>query len=84
MLALCLTGTNTFSGLLAARPFSIPAFQTFWNYLLLNLVYTTYTLYKYGFKKYLRLILHDGWKYVILAFLDVLGNYFAVLAYRYT
>ena len=26
----------------------------------------------------------DGWKYIILAFFDVEGNYFTVLAYRYT
>ncbi len=84
VLALCITGTNTFSSLLAAQPFSIPAFQTFWNYILLNIVYTSYTLYKYGWKKYVHLVLHDGWKYIILAFLDVEGNYFTVLAYRYT
>lgn len=29
-------------------------------------------------------MLKDGWKYIILAFLDVEGNYFFVLAYRYT
>ncbi len=105
VLALCLVGTNTFSGLLAAKGTSIPAFQTFFNYVLLNLIYTTYTLYQYGFKKWSRLILKDGWKcgiYLIerrclnlytltcvlpdflLAFMDVEGNYFTVLAYRYT
>ncbi|KAL6718720.1 hypothetical protein ACLMJK_002954 [Lecanora helva] len=84
VLALCITGTNTFSSLLAAQPFSIPAFQTLWNYVLLNLVYTSYTIYRYGFKKYFHFILHDGWKYLILSFLDVEGNYFTVLAYRYT
>lgn len=84
VLALCITGTNTFSALLAQEPFSIPAFQTFWNYVLLNLIYTTYTVYKYGFKGYGKLLLKDGWKYFILAFFDVEGNYFTVLAYRYT
>ena len=84
VLALCITGTNTFSSLLAAEPFSIPAFQTFWNYVLLNLIYTTFTIYKYGFKGYGRLLWKDGWKYIILAFFDVEGNYFTVLAYRYT
>jgi solute carrier family 35 protein F1/2 len=63
---------------------SIPAFQSFFNYVLLNLIYTTYTLYKYGFKGWLRLILKDGWRFFILAFFDVEGNYFVVLAYRYT
>ncbi|KAI9678464.1 MAG: hypothetical protein M1829_002062 [Trizodia sp. TS-e1964] len=84
VLSLCITGTNTFSGLLAQEGNSIPAFQTFFNYVLLNLVYTSYTLYKYGFKGYARFLLKDGWKYVILSFFDVEGNYFVVLAYRYT
>lgn len=84
VLAVCTTGTNTFSSLLAEEPFSIPAFQTFWNYVLLNLIYTSWTIYKYGFKGYGNMLLTQGWKYVILAFFDVEGNYFTVLAYRYT
>ena len=63
---------------------SIPAFQTFFNYVLLNLIYTTVTLYQYGFKKWTQLLWRDGWRFFILAFLDVEGNYFTVLAYRYT
>lgn len=84
ILALCITGSNTFSGLLAGEGTSIPAFQTFFNYVLLNLVYTSYTIYKYGFKKWGQMLLKDGWRYIIFAFLDVEGNYFVVLAYRYT
>ncbi|KAK0101352.1 hypothetical protein ONS95_006527 [Cadophora gregata] len=84
VLALCITGTNTFSTLLVMKGTSIPAFQTLFNYILLTLIYTTYTIYKYGFKKYSKLLMVDGWKYVILSFLDVEGNYFTVLAYRYT
>ncbi|KAL9583466.1 MAG: hypothetical protein Q9203_005076 [Teloschistes exilis] len=84
VLALCITSTNTFSSLLVAQGTSIPAFQTFFNYVLLNIVYTGFTLYRYGFKGWCRLILKDGWKYIILSFLDVQGNYFTVLAYRYT
>jgi len=84
VLALCITSTNTFSSLLAAEPFSIPAFQTFWNYVLLNIIYTSYTLYRYKPSGYVRFLAKDGWKYIILSFLDVEGNYFTVLAYRYT
>ncbi|KAF2763304.1 DUF914-domain-containing protein [Pseudovirgaria hyperparasitica] len=84
VLALCITSTNTFSSLLAGKGTSIPAFQTFFNYVLLNIVYTSYTWYKYGFKKWGKMVLKDGWRYFILAFLDVEGNYFVVLAYRYT
>ncbi|KAI4282496.1 MAG: hypothetical protein L6R38_002888 [Xanthoria sp. 2 TBL-2021] len=84
ILALCITSTNTFSSLLVQEGTSIPAFQTFFNYVLLNIIYTSFTLYRYGFKRWCRLLIKDGWKYIILSFLDVQGNYFFVLAYRYT
>jgi len=83
-LAVAITGTNTLSSLLANEGTSIPAFQTLFNYILLSLIYTSYTLYKYGFKGWCKLIYKDGWRYFILAFCDVEGNYFTVLAYRYT
>jgi solute carrier family 35 protein F1/2 len=83
-LAVSITGTNTLSSLLAGEGTSIPAFQTLFNYILLNIIYTSTTLYKYGFKRWLRLLWTDGWRYFILAFCDVEGNYFTVLAYRYT
>ncbi|KAH4256555.1 hypothetical protein HBI04_158850 [Parastagonospora nodorum] len=84
VLAICITSTNTLSTLLANEGTSIPAFQSFFNYVLLNLIYTTYTIYKYGFKRWARLCVVDGWRFFILAFFDVEGNYFVVLAYRYT
>jgi len=84
ILAICITGTNTLTTLLVIEGTSIPAFQTLFNYVLLNIIYTSYTIYKYGFKKWTQLLLRDGWKYIILAFFDVEGNYFTVLAYRYT
>lgn len=83
-LAVSITGTNTLSSLLAAEGTSIPAFQSFFNYVLLNIIYTSWTIYKYGYKSWLRLLWKDGWRYFILAFCDVEGNYFTVLAYRYT
>jgi len=83
-LAVCITGTNTLTTLLVIEGTSIPAFQTLFNYVLLNLVYTSYTIHKYGFQKWTQLLVRDGWKYIILAFFDVEGNYFTVLAYRYT
>ncbi|KAI2604870.1 DUF914-domain-containing protein [Hypoxylon fragiforme] len=84
ILALCITATNTFSTFLVNYGTSIPAFQTVFMYILLSLGYLPYTLYKYGPKKYGQILLKDGWKYFILSFLDVQGNYFTVLAYRYT
>ncbi|KAI5924505.1 solute carrier family 35 member F1 [Camillea tinctor] len=84
VLALCITATNTFSSLLANLGTSIPAFQTVFNYVLLSLIYMPYTIYTYGPKKFGKILLRDGWKYFIFSFLDVEGNYFTVLAYRYT
>jgi solute carrier family 35, member F1/2 len=84
VLALCITATNTFTTFLANIGTNIPAFQTLFNYILLALIYVTYTIYRYGFKKYFRILLVDGWKYFILSFMDVEGNYFTVLAYRFT
>ncbi|KAK7752515.1 hypothetical protein SLS62_005483 [Diatrype stigma] len=83
-LALCQTATNTFSSLLANLGNSIPAFQSLFNYVLLSLIYLSYTLYVYGPRKWLGILWRDGWKYFILSFIDVEGNYFTVLAYRYT
>ncbi|KAL4862176.1 hypothetical protein BDV12DRAFT_190593 [Aspergillus spectabilis] len=83
-LAITNTGTNTFNTLLANKETSIPAFQTFFNYCLLNIIFTSYTIYKYGFKGWLRMLQKRWWKYIILSFCDVEGNYFMVLAYEYT
>ncbi|KAK5088795.1 hypothetical protein LTR05_003017 [Lithohypha guttulata] len=84
ILAIAVTGTNTLSTFLVIEGTSIPAFQSLFNYVLLSAIYGSYTVYKYGFKGYGKLLLKDGWKYLILSFFDVEGNYFTVLAYRYT
>ncbi|THX97937.1 DUF914-domain-containing protein [Aureobasidium pullulans] len=84
IIALAQTGTNTLTSLINALGTSIPAFQTFFNYVLLNVVYTSFTLYRYGFAKWTKMLVKDSWRYFILAFLDVEGNYFIVLAYKYT
>lgn len=83
-LAIAVTGTNTLTTLLFPAGTSIPAFQTLFNYILLNLIFTSFTIYRYSFTGWLRLLYKDGWKFFILAFFDVQGNYFTVLAYQYT
>jgi solute carrier family 35, member F1/2 len=62
ILAISITGTNTLTTLLVIEGTSIPAFQTLFNYVLLNIIYTGYTFYKYGFKKWTKMIMRDGWK----------------------
>lgn len=83
-LAVTITGTNTITSLLREEKWAIPAFQSLFNYILLNLVYSSFTIYQYGFRKWLKLLYKDGWRYFILGFCDVQGNYFTVLAYNYT
>jgi len=84
ILALCITGTNTFTTFIANAGANIPSFQLLFTYALIIVIYTPITLWKYGPKKWARVVGRQGWKYLILAFLDVQGNYFTVLAYRYT
>jgi len=62
ILAICITGTNTLTTLLVDQGTSIPAFQTFFNYVLLNIIYTSFTWYRYGFRKWGRMVVKDGWK----------------------
>ncbi|ODQ65699.1 DUF914-domain-containing protein [Nadsonia fulvescens var. elongata DSM 6958] len=84
ILSFCITGTNIFSSYLAKSGNSIPAFQSLFVYVILNIVFTSYTLYKIGFKNWAWLCIKDGWKFFLLAFVDVQGNYFVVKGYAYT
>ncbi|KAJ5388601.1 solute carrier family 35 member [Penicillium cosmopolitanum] len=84
LLAIANTSTSTFTTLLGEEGWAIPTFQTLLNYLLLTAIFTPYTMYRYGLKGWFQLCWRDGWKYIILAFCDVEGNYFIVLAYQYT
>ena len=62
VLAITNTATSTFSTLLSDEGTSIPAFQTFFNYVLLNIIFTPYTMYRYGFKGWGKMVLRNGWK----------------------
>jgi solute carrier family 35 protein F1/2 len=73
VLAITNTATSTFSTLLSQEGTSIPAFQSFFNYVLLNLIFTPYTIYRYGFKGWLRLMWRDGWKCEIALFFLLLS-----------
>ncbi|KKA27599.1 hypothetical protein TD95_001434 [Thielaviopsis punctulata] len=84
LLSLCITATNTFSSFLAQKNTNIPAFQTLFVYVLLSAIYTGVFLWRWGARHWLHVLRVHGWKYIIMAFLDVQGNYFTVLAYRYT
>lgn len=75
ILSWCIVSTNTLTQYLVLNGANIPAFQTVFNYALLAAVYTPYTFYKYGLRKWIRMVIKDGWKYFVLAFVDVQGVY---------
>ncbi|OJJ95276.1 hypothetical protein ASPACDRAFT_127292 [Aspergillus aculeatus ATCC 16872] len=84
ILAITNTACSTFSTLLADRGVSLPATQTFFNYLLLTVIFTSYTIHRHGLQGWTQSFLSRGWKYLLLSLFDVQGNYFLVLAYRNT
>ncbi|PHH81798.1 hypothetical protein CDD82_7840 [Ophiocordyceps australis] len=84
VLALCITATNTFTSFLAEAHFNAPAFQSLLNYALLAILFNTLFLVRDGPRAWYKAARADGWRYLIMAFLDVEGNYFTVLAYQYT
>ncbi|KAF8630616.1 hypothetical protein AX15_002771 [Amanita polypyramis BW_CC] len=84
VVSLCITCTNVTTTELVNRGLSFPAMQNDLFYLSLFLIFTPYTVYRYGLKGWGNVILRDGWKYFILAACDVEGNFFAIKAYSYT
>ncbi|GAA99726.1 uncharacterized protein L969DRAFT_82994 [Mixia osmundae IAM 14324] len=85
VLSLCITSTSTATTELALNGWvNLPLTQNLFNYVLINLIYTSYTIYKYGIVAWLKMIKTDGWKYCLLAVFDVEGNYSVVKAYQYT
>ncbi|KAF9189494.1 hypothetical protein BGZ51_009530 [Haplosporangium sp. Z 767] len=86
ILSLCITATTLFSTKLAQgdNPVSIPTTQSFLNYFVLGVVYTSITLYKQGFSGWIETFRRRSLYYFIFALIDVEGNYFMVKAYNYT
>ncbi|KAF9169848.1 hypothetical protein BGX21_009646 [Mortierella sp. AD011] len=86
LLSLCITATTIFSTKLTQgdNPVSIPTTQSFLNYLVLAIVYTSITIYKKGFFGWINIMRRRALYYIIFALIDVEGNYFVVKAYNYT
>ncbi|KIK09040.1 hypothetical protein K443DRAFT_128034 [Laccaria amethystina LaAM-08-1] len=84
VVSLCITCTNVTTTELVNRGWTLSTTQGFFTYFVLFLIYTPYTIYKYGFKGWGKVIARDGWKYIILAASDVEGNFLVIRAYQYT
>ncbi|CAD6578659.1 MAG: hypothetical protein CYPHOPRED_000641, partial [Cyphobasidiales sp. Tagirdzhanova-0007] len=84
ILSLCITCTSVVTTELNIGLWSLPATQTFFVYFALMSIYTPITLYKYGFRAWGKMVMTDGWKYMILGTVDVFGNFATVFGFRYT
>jgi len=86
LLSLCITATTIFTTKLAQgeNPISIPTTQSFLNYFVLGVVYTSVTIYKEGFRGWIDIMRRRAFYYMLFAIIDVEGNYFVVKAYNYT
>ncbi|KAL4073838.1 solute carrier family 35 member SLC35F1/F2/F6 [Scleroderma citrinum] len=84
VLSLALTAVSVLTTELVDRNWVLPSTQVFFPYSLLCIVYTPYTIYRYGFQGWGQLILHDGWKYLILALGDFEAGYLYVKSFGYT
>ncbi|KAJ7043495.1 DUF914-domain-containing protein [Mycena alexandri] len=84
LVSLCITCTNVSTTELVNRNWALPTTQSVFLYFTLFIVYTPYTMYKYGFTGWAKMVARDGWKYMILAACDVEGNFMVVKAYQFT
>lgn len=63
----------------------MPTFQTFFVYFFLNLIYTPYTIFRYGFSAWIKMVFSlQGLSYLFLAAVDVEANFTVVKAYGHT
>ncbi|KAJ2726660.1 hypothetical protein GGI07_000383 [Coemansia sp. Benny D115] len=85
LLSLCITSTSVLSNKLAEyQNVTIPNFQSFLVYLLLFVVYMPLALIRLGPRKVWTNIKRRFLWYILLAAVDVEGNYFVIKAYSYT
>ncbi|TFK26183.1 DUF914 domain membrane protein [Coprinopsis marcescibilis] len=84
LVSLCITCTTVTTTELVNRKWTLATTQGFFLYFSLFAIYTPYTIYRYGFKGWGKMVLKDGWKYFILAACDVEANFLVIKAYQYT
>ncbi|KAK0425610.1 hypothetical protein QR680_009288 [Steinernema hermaphroditum] len=83
-LSLCLCGTGVASQLLQRANVNAPTTQSFLNYFALCFVYGIILVFRKDDKGFLPVLRERGWKYLLLAFIDVEANFIIVMAYQYT
>ncbi|KAM3869013.1 solute carrier family 35 member F2-like [Diretmus argenteus] len=83
-LSLLICGTAVSCQYLADAGVETPMLQSFLNYVLLLLVYTSYLSTRKGNGKILHILKTKWWKYLLMGLTDVEANYTVVKAYQYT
>ncbi|NXG49011.1 S35F2 protein, partial [Psilopogon haemacephalus] len=85
VLSLFICGTAVTSQYLAEKyQVNTPMFQSFINYALLLLVYTTMLAFRTDGDSLWQILKQRWWKYIFLGLADVEANYMIVKAYQYT
>ncbi|NXR82514.1 S35F2 protein, partial [Pycnonotus jocosus] len=85
LVSLFICGTAVTSQYLAEKyHVNTPMLQSFINYTLLLLVYTTMLAFRTGSDSLWQILKQRWWKYVFLGLVDVEANYMVVRAYQYT
>ncbi|KAK9536805.1 hypothetical protein VZT92_006565 [Zoarces viviparus] len=84
VLSLLICGTAVSCQYLADAKVETPMLQSFFNYVLLLLVYTTILSTRKGDRNILQILKTKWWKYLVMGLADVEANYAVVKAYQFT
>ncbi|XP_029137447.2 solute carrier family 35 member F2 [Labrus bergylta] len=84
VLSLLICGTAVSCQYLADAKVETPMLQSFLNYALLLLVYTTILCFRKGERNIIEILKTKWWKYLVMGLADVEANYAVVKAYQFT
>ncbi|XP_034033561.1 solute carrier family 35 member F2 [Thalassophryne amazonica] len=84
VLSLLICGTAVSCQYLAEAGVETPMLQSFLNYAMLLLVYTSVLVLRKGDRNILHILKTKWWKYLVMGVADVEANYTVVMAYRFT
>ncbi|KAG7217167.1 hypothetical protein INR49_027708 [Caranx melampygus] len=84
VLSLLICGTAVSCEYLANAGVQTPMLQSFLNYALLLLVYTTILTTRKGERNIIQILKTKWWKYLVMGLADVEANYAVVRAYQFT
>ncbi|XP_060747661.1 solute carrier family 35 member F2 [Tachysurus vachellii] len=84
VLSMLICGTAVTSQYLAEARVDTSMLQSFLNYTLLLLTYTTTLSLRRGDESIFKILKEKWWKYLLLALTDVEANYTVVMAYQFT